>query len=241
MEDMKPANLLSLGEGSSSQVADRHTGAFHVLEVGDCDASDEEHLSQTVECRICQEEDNLNNLDIPCACSGTLKYAHRRCIQLWCNEKGDTICEICHQVTSNAHMEGWTISGTPLDLHDPQILAIAAVERDVLEPQHDDSAHTGGSGIAFYRSITLLIITLLLLRHAASFVNTDLEKAVTYISFLLFRAAAFILSCYLIARTIHILQNGRPRQRAAGGLAYMLQREQPQGLQFTTSPVPAFH
>lgn len=28
----------------------------------------------------------------------TLQYAHRRCVQRWCNEKGDTICEICHQV-----------------------------------------------------------------------------------------------------------------------------------------------
>jgi hypothetical protein len=27
-----------------------------------------------------------------------LQYAHRRCIQRWCNEKGDTTCEICHQV-----------------------------------------------------------------------------------------------------------------------------------------------
>ncbi|KAG5531546.1 hypothetical protein RHGRI_026225 [Rhododendron griersonianum] len=26
-------------------------------------------------------------------------YAHRRCIQRWCNEKGNTVCEICHQFT----------------------------------------------------------------------------------------------------------------------------------------------
>lgn len=26
------------------------------------------------------------------------QYAHRRCVQRWCNEKGDTTCEICHQV-----------------------------------------------------------------------------------------------------------------------------------------------
>ena len=25
------------------------------------------------------------------------QYAHRRCVQRWCNEKGDTTCEICHQ------------------------------------------------------------------------------------------------------------------------------------------------
>ena len=27
-----------------------------------------------------------------------LQFAHRRCIQRWCNEKGNTICEICKQV-----------------------------------------------------------------------------------------------------------------------------------------------
>lgn len=27
-----------------------------------------------------------------------LQYAHRRCVQRWCNEKGNTTCEICQQV-----------------------------------------------------------------------------------------------------------------------------------------------
>lgn len=27
-----------------------------------------------------------------------LQYAHRRCVQRWCNEKGNITCEICHQV-----------------------------------------------------------------------------------------------------------------------------------------------
>nr|GLL22196.1 uncharacterized protein LOC109193555 isoform X3 [Ipomoea trifida] len=30
-------------------------------------------LLQSVECRICQEEDDLSNLEVPCACSGSLK------------------------------------------------------------------------------------------------------------------------------------------------------------------------
>lgn len=51
-----------------------------------------------VECRICQDEDWDSNMETPCSCCGSLKYAHRRCVQRWCNEKGDTVCEICHQV-----------------------------------------------------------------------------------------------------------------------------------------------
>ena len=34
---------------------------------------EEEPLIQTAECRICQEEDSLKDLETPCACSGSLK------------------------------------------------------------------------------------------------------------------------------------------------------------------------
>ncbi|XP_028054073.1 E3 ubiquitin-protein ligase MARCH5-like [Camellia sinensis] len=52
------------------------------------------------ECRICQEEDEEHQMEAPCACNGTLKFAHRKCIQRWCNKKGDITCEICSQVYS---------------------------------------------------------------------------------------------------------------------------------------------
>lgn len=66
-------------------------------------SSEGEPLIKTAECRICQEEDSIVNLEMPCACSGSLKYAHRKCVQHWCNEKGDITCEICHQVSM--HMD----------------------------------------------------------------------------------------------------------------------------------------
>lgn len=49
------------------------------------------------ECRICQEEDNKGNMENPCACSGSLKYAHKKCLQRWSLQKGDSICELCYQ------------------------------------------------------------------------------------------------------------------------------------------------
>ena len=79
-----------------------------------------------VECRICQEDGDESCMEAPCSCKGSLKvktswqyctyvhcsclkavaelnrcvfqYAHRTCVQRWCDEKGDTICEICLQV-----------------------------------------------------------------------------------------------------------------------------------------------
>lgn len=62
------------GECSSSHTADEQTCFIDVERVGEHDVSEEEKpLIQTMECRICQEEDSINNLESPCACSGSLK------------------------------------------------------------------------------------------------------------------------------------------------------------------------
>lgn len=59
------------------------------------------------QCRICHEEEGdegcatatatATAMESPCGCSGSLKYAHRGCVQRWCDEKGSTVCEICLQ------------------------------------------------------------------------------------------------------------------------------------------------
>ncbi|KAM1715929.1 hypothetical protein ACFX11_023943 [Malus domestica] len=54
-------------------------------------------IGEQNECRICQEEDYLHKLEAPCRCNGTLKFAHRDCIQKWINERLSMTCEICNQ------------------------------------------------------------------------------------------------------------------------------------------------
>lgn len=49
-------------------------------------------------CRICLEEDDLDNLLAPCKCSGTLKYVHQSCQKewkKWRSKKYKRRCEIC--------------------------------------------------------------------------------------------------------------------------------------------------
>lgn len=80
---IKPASLQSVqaaevtgssGECSSAHTADEPTCVIDVEGMRDHAVSEEEEpLIQTVECRICQEEDGIENLEIPCACSGSLK------------------------------------------------------------------------------------------------------------------------------------------------------------------------
>jgi Protein of unknown function (DUF3675) len=65
---------------------------------------------------------------------------------------------------------GWTITGTPLDLHDPRILAVAAAQRRLLEAEYDEYAATNASGAAFCRSAAL-IVSSLLFRTCKSFTN----------------------------------------------------------------------
>lgn len=64
-----------------------------------------------------------------------------------------------------SHSEGWTISGTPLDLRDPRLLAMAAAERHLLEAEYDDYADTNASGAAFCRSAALIV------SHKSHFLN----------------------------------------------------------------------
>ncbi|CAM0945539.1 unnamed protein product [Alopecurus aequalis] len=169
--------------------------AGEVAGLGSC-GEEVEALIWIVECRICQEEDLAKNLESPCACSGSLKYAHRECVQRWCNEKGDIICEICHESykpgytapprihhdETTIEISGdWSISGNRLDLHDTRILAMAAAQHRLLEDEYDEYAATNNNAAAFCRSIFLILMALLLLRHTLTITSSDAEDDVSAI------------------------------------------------------------
>ncbi|XP_031106540.1 uncharacterized protein LOC116011156 isoform X2 [Ipomoea triloba] len=215
-------------------------------------------LLQSVECRICQEEDDLSKLEVPCACSGSLKFAHRKCVQRWCNEKGDITCEICHQPyqpgytapppppsedTDTDISPRWTMAGAQLDINDPRLLAM--VERRLLETDNDDYADSSANGAAFCRSAALILMALLLLRHAMILGNGDGDgddEVSTFFSLFLLRAAGFLLPCYIVAWAISILQRRRQRQEAAtlgaAEVTFMVPAGQSRGLHVTITPGP---
>ncbi|XP_010527904.1 PREDICTED: uncharacterized protein LOC104805161 [Tarenaya hassleriana] len=259
---LPPVHAEVENEGS---VATEPSGSASVAEDKGIDISDgdseEEPLIGSAECRICQEECPIKNLESPCACSGSLKYAHRNCVQHWCNEKGNTICEICHQPYQPGYTAppppplpeettidiggGWTISG--LDLHDPRLLAIAEAERQFLESEYDDYTASSASGAAFCRSAALILMALLLLRHALSITDDadgDDDDPSSILSLFLLRAAGFLLPCYIMAWAISILQRRRQRQEAAAlatQIALVMQSGgQPRAMHFTiaTGPPP---
>nr|GMC48341.1 E3 ubiquitin ligase SUD1 [Ipomoea batatas]GMC56333.1 E3 ubiquitin ligase SUD1 [Ipomoea batatas] len=247
------------GSSSCSHKDDPSALAIDIMDDEVGGAGEEEPLLQTVECRICQDEDIANNLEVPCACSGSLKFAHRKCVQRWCDEKGDIICEICHQPyqpgytapprpsedTSIDIGSAWTIAGNQLNLHDPRLLAMVAAERHLLEADYDDYSDSSASGAAFCRSVTFLLMALLLLKHALSIGNGDGDDddVSAIFSLFLLRAAAFLIPCYIMAWFISILQRRRQRQEAAAlaaaEVAFMLQAGQHRGLHVAIAPRPA--
>lgn len=54
--------------------------------------------STAAECRICLSEGSATHeLIKPCACAGTMAYAHAACLTTWVEQKGSLTCELCKQ------------------------------------------------------------------------------------------------------------------------------------------------
>ncbi|KAJ7569664.1 hypothetical protein O6H91_01G149800 [Diphasiastrum complanatum] len=181
----------------------------------------ENETSDSVECRICQEEDKLCHLEIPCSCRGSMKYAHHRCVQHWCNEKGNATCEICNQPYESGYVVStrptppndvpsefrgeWAMTGIPQN--DFHVLAIAAAQ------EYGEFAAVNASAAACCRSATFVLVAILLLRHAFAMASArGYEDVSTFFALFLLRAAGFLLPCYIMARIMNILHRRRLRQ-----------------------------
>ncbi|XP_019423985.1 PREDICTED: uncharacterized protein LOC109333136 isoform X3 [Lupinus angustifolius] len=174
------------------------------------------------ECRICQEEDKVQDMEAPCSCNGSLKFAHRKCIQRWCNKKGNIICEICNQafspnysippVRSNDIMaidirQEW---GRSSDLH----LALTSAEHQLLQTEYEDYAITQISSIACLRSATLTLVIILLIRQALMVTANSArgKDSSNIFSISLLQFAGILLPCCAMARSWCVMQNQRRRQ-----------------------------
>ncbi|KAK8619437.1 hypothetical protein V6N13_133397 [Hibiscus sabdariffa] len=185
-------------------------------------------MKEIVECRICQEEDDFLSLEAPCACSGTLKFAHRKCIQRWCNKKGDITCEICKQDFSPNYSLPPTRSNPDflaidirqawsphIDLHDSHLLVLTASQSQLLQSDYEDYVAANSGSLACLRLVALILLIILLLRQVLMLTRDSGMRpdSSTLINFqvLLLQFAGFLLPCYVVARTCY-LQSRRRRQ-----------------------------
>ncbi|XP_010268193.1 PREDICTED: uncharacterized protein LOC104605219 [Nelumbo nucifera] len=190
----------------------------------------EEKKGEMIECRICQEEDEEHEMEAPCGCSGTLKFAHRKCIQKWCNKKGDITCEICNQVFSpnyslpptRTNPDGMAIDissirqawGQQYDLHEPHFLALTAAEHQLLRSQYDEYAAANNGAVAFFRSIALILMLILLIRNTLMITRDSgiLQETSTFFNVSVLQLAGLLLPCYVMVRSCYIIHSRRRRQ-----------------------------
>ncbi|KAM3353212.1 hypothetical protein ACQJBY_024401 [Aegilops geniculata] len=162
-----------------------------------------------------------------------MQFAHRKCIQRWCDKKGNITCEICNQVYSPNYVlpptkccsdemgmdlrQSWV---GRIDPHDSHFLAIAIAEQQLLNAEFDDCMTSNSSGATCCRSIALILMFLLLVRHVTVIVRdvSMLQDATVLFSAIL-QFVGFFLPCYVIARFCYAFQHRRRRQRSAHTLS----------------------
>ncbi|CAK9153353.1 unnamed protein product [Ilex paraguariensis] len=184
-------------------------------------------LPNLVECRICHEEDEESNMETPCSCCGSLKYAHRRCVQRWCNEKGNTICEICHQQFKPdytappplCHYGGipmnfrgnWEISRR--DLRNPQFTTMVSTDHNFLDPDFDVYSAPTSRSLICCRVVSIIFLVLLVLRHTLPIIISGAgEYSVTFLTLLMLRTIGILLPIYVMVRAFTAIQRRRHQQ-----------------------------
>ncbi|GLU04953.1 hypothetical protein SLE2022_220800 [Rubroshorea leprosula] len=190
--------------------------------------SSKKRMKEMVECRICQEEDDTHEMEAPCACNGTLKFAHRKCIQRWCNKKGDLTCEICQQVFSPGYSlpptrsdaevmaidirQAWS---SHMELRDSRLLVLTASESQLLQSEYEDYVAVNSGSLACLRAVALILLIILLVRQFLMLTRDSsmVQESSTFYNFqvLLLQFVGFLLPCYVMARTWYI-QSRRRRQ-----------------------------
>ncbi|OAY48751.1 E3 ubiquitin-protein ligase MARCHF8 isoform X2 [Manihot esculenta] len=172
-------------------------------------------------CRICHEAEfeSCKSLEAPCACSGTVKFAHRDCIQRWCNEKGNTTCEICLQKYESGYtatskkcqqmeMDAMTIRESleiPRRGYEPEIQGMVTVD----EAAYSDIEWTSAAdrSASYCRSLAIIFTALLLLKHfCATLTGGTQDYPFTLVTILVLRTSGILLPMYIVFRTIAAFQ-----------------------------------
>ncbi|KAL2556592.1 RING/FYVE/PHD zinc finger superfamily protein [Forsythia ovata] len=179
---------------------------------------DLELCSATYICRICHEQEfeTCKNFEAPCACSGTVKFAHRDCIQRWCNEKGNTVCEICLQTFE----PGYTAPSKKAQLLDTTVTLREEnreteeenggegqmLETDDYEEECSSASHT--SGATCCRSMALIFTFLLLMRHLLGVLTGETgDYPFSIFTLLIVRASGILLPMYILIQLIDKIQS----------------------------------
>ncbi|KAL1543970.1 hypothetical protein AAHA92_20879 [Salvia divinorum] len=162
-------------------------------------------------CRICHEEEfeSCQTLETPCACSGSVKFAHRDCVQRWCDEKGNTTCEICLQKFE----PGYTSPPKKIQLIDATVtirvsLEVARNEQEEENERLETECEDGDNRCAsFCRTLVLIFTALLLTRHLFGVVSGAGDYyPFSLVTVLIAKASGILVPMYILIRILAALQ-----------------------------------
>lgn len=179
-----------------------------------------------VECRICHDEDDISSMENPCSCSGTLKYAHRRCVQRWCSEKGDTICEICLQYFKPGYVVpslpacfgdipmhfrgGWEIFGRGLP--DAGFLGAVSVNHLSMDPDIEMFSGHCSRSLFWCHLVAITFLVILVLRQTLPIIFFLADKySASLIELMLIKIIRVTIFVLMTVKAVTILQHLRRR------------------------------
>nr|XP_010916314.1 uncharacterized protein LOC105041158 isoform X2 [Elaeis guineensis] len=156
-------------------------------------SADKTSHQNLVECRICQEEDVDSNMEIPCACCGSLKQF----------KPGYTAPPpLFHYGSIPMNFRGsWEISRQ--DQHDSQIITMVPSDHGRMGSDYDDYSPSSTRSTIYCRSIAILFIGLLILRHTLPLIISGSEQySFALFSLLMLRTAGILLPIFVMARVL---------------------------------------
>ncbi|KAG8389556.1 hypothetical protein BUALT_Bualt02G0241500 [Buddleja alternifolia] len=162
-------------------------------------------------CRICHEEEleSCKSLEAPCACSGTVKFAHRDCVQRWCNEKGNTVCEICLQKFE----PGYTSPPKKTKLIDTTVTIRGSLEVPLNDQEQEHPGDFDSSAAdrtaSCCKSVALIFTALLLIRHLVAVVTGGAGGyPFSLLTVFIVKASGILLPMYILIRVIAAIHSG---------------------------------
>ncbi|CAA6660326.1 unnamed protein product [Spirodela intermedia] len=181
-------------------------------------------FGEVAECRICQEEGEENEMELPAPAA----FAHRKCIQRWCDKKGNIICELCKQayapdysVSPSSPISDYTAIdiergwGSRIELNNSHFLAIAAAEQQFRGAEYEDFAISNNSGIVCFRTVAFMLMLVLFASHILSIAEESevFRHTTRSINISVLQLSGFFLPCYAAALSCYIIQSRWRRQR----------------------------
>ncbi|EOY00898.1 RING/FYVE/PHD zinc finger superfamily protein isoform 4, partial [Theobroma cacao] len=162
-----------------------------------------------------------------------LEYAHRRCVQRWCNEKGNTTCEICHQHFKPGYTAppplfqigsipmnlrgNWEISRR--ELNSSRFIAVVSTDRNLLDSGYDEYSVSNTRSFICYRTVAIIFMLLLIMRHTLPVMLSRIN-GYSFLLFMLFvlRTVGIVLPLYVLVKVVTGFYRHRQQQETPASL-----------------------